>query len=108
MSWTPSCAEGFDRVYAEEALARILLPRRAARPLARPGAPTSSRRREAIPPEHLEPATLYLCQPRGRQLAPCPGSAGHLCCGYWTLDLYLGCRLGCSYCILRSYLNFAP
>jgi spore photoproduct lyase len=24
------------------------------------------------------------------------------------LDLYVGCRLACTYCILRSYLNFAP
>ena len=107
MSLPPSCAEGFARVYAEEALRgspcleqlrdRLggLQPRFVAG-------------RRGIPPEHLEPATLYLCPARGRQLAPCPGSAGHLCCGYWALDLYVGCRLGCSYCILRSYLNFAP
>ena len=107
MSWTPSCAEGFDRVYAEEALrgSPCLAELRGRWPGLEPRFVAG---REAIPPEHLEPATLYLCQPRGRQLTPCPGSAGHLCCGYWTLELYVGCRLGCSYCILRSYLNFAP
>jgi spore photoproduct lyase len=107
MSLTPSCAEGFARIYAEQTLRGSpwleelcgRLPHLEPRFIAG---------RWEIPPEHLEPATLYLCPPRGRQLAPCPGSPGHLCCGYWTLDLYVGCRLGCSYCILRSYLNFAP
>jgi spore photoproduct lyase len=107
MSWTPSCAERPARIYAEEALrgspwlaeAQDRLPGLEPRFLAG---------RQDIPPEHLEPSTLYLCRPRGSQLAPCPGTSGHLCCGYWTLDLYVGCRLACAYCILRSYLNFAP
>lgn len=114
MSWNPSCVDGLGPVYAEEGL-------RGSSWLAElrdrlPGLePRFVRGRQAIPPEHLEPSTLYLCRPRGRQLAPCPGCRkrglpppGHLCCGYWTLDLYVGCRLACSYCILRSYLNFAP
>jgi spore photoproduct lyase len=109
-----SCAEGFARVYAEESLrGSPCLERLRGRP---PGLePRFVAGRWEIPPEHLEPDTLYLSPPRGRQLAPCPGCRksgllprGHLCCGYWTLDLYVGCRLGCSYCILRSYLNFAP
>jgi spore photoproduct lyase len=107
MSWTPSCAEGFTRAYAEESLrGSPWLDRLGGR---LPGLDIRFvAGRQEVPPEHLEPATLYLCPPRGRQLAPCPGSSGHLCCGYWTLDLYVGCRLGCAYCILRSYLNFAP
>jgi len=107
MSSLPSCAEGFTRVYAEEALRGSPCLGELRGRLPGPEPRFVADRRE-IPPEHLEPATLYLCPPRGRQLAPCPGSAGHLCCGYWTLDLYVGCRLGCTYCILRSYLNFAP
>jgi spore photoproduct lyase len=107
MSWTPSCAEGFARAYAEEGLrGSPWLDRLVGR---LPGLEVRfAADRRAIPPEHLEPATLYLCAPRDRQLAPCPGTSGHLCCGYWTLDLYVGCRLGCAYCILRSYLDFAP
>jgi spore photoproduct lyase len=107
MSCPPSCAEGFLRIYAQEALrgSPWLEALRGRLPGLEPHFVAG---RREIPPEHLEPATLYLCPPRGRQLAPCPGSAGHLCCSYWTLDLYVGCRLGCSYCILRSYLNFAP
>jgi spore photoproduct lyase len=33
---------------------------------------------------------------------------GHICCNYITVDLYLGCTLGCGYCIMESYLNFSP
>jgi spore photoproduct lyase len=114
MSWPPSCAEGFARAYVEEALrgSPWLGELRGRLPGPEPRFVAG---RQDIPPEHLEPATLYLCRPRGRQLAPCPGCRksgqsprGQLCCGYWTLDLYVGCRLGCAYCVLRSYLNFAP
>lgn len=114
MTSPPSCAEGFTRLYAEEALrgSPCLEELRGRLPGLEPRFVAG---RREIPPEHLEPATLYLCPPRGRQLVPCPGCRksglpppGQLCCGYWTLDLYVGCRLGCSYCILRSYLNFPP
>jgi spore photoproduct lyase len=114
MSFPPSCVEGFVRVYAEEALREspCLQELRGRLPGLEPRFVAG---RHEIPPEHLQPATLYLCPPRGRQLARCPGCrksglppTGHLCCNYWTLDLYIGCRLACAYCILRSYLNFAP
>jgi spore photoproduct lyase len=35
----------------------------------------------------------------------CPGTRNHICCGYKTIDVVEGCMLGCSYCILRGYLN---
>ena len=41
-------------------------------------------------------------------MGKCPGTRGHICCNYITADLYEGCTMGCSYCIMKSYLNFAP
>ena len=64
--------------------------------------------REEIPTEHLRGTSLYLCRHQGNQVGSCPGSRGHLCCNYRTVDLYSGCSLGCTYCIMRSYLNFSP
>ena len=61
-----------------------------------------------IPDEFLKGTTLYLKRHRGKPLSRCPGSKGHLCCNYHTVDLYGGCGLGCTYCIMRSYLNFSP
>lgn len=58
--------------------------------------------------EHSNSRTLYITGSRGEALGPCPGSAGHLCCNYLTIDAYLGCTLGCSYCIMKWYLNFSP
>jgi spore photoproduct lyase len=64
--------------------------------------------KEEIPPRHLNQHTVFICRPRGETVGRCPGSRGHLCCNYLTIDLYLGCPLGCAYCIMKSYLNFAP
>jgi spore photoproduct lyase len=61
-----------------------------------------------IPEEHLKGTTLFLRRHRGEQVGRCPGSHGHLCCNYHTVDLYAGCGLGCTYCIMQSYLNFSP
>jgi spore photoproduct lyase len=44
-------------------------------------------------------------EPRGNVVRDCPGTLHHVCCGYKTIDLVEGCLLGCSYCILRTYLN---
>lgn len=111
MSSPASCAAEpsgrFRRLYVERELedSPYLAPA-----LARlPGlAPRWVAGKEDIPPDHLEAGTLLLARPRGRVVKRCPGSPGHLCCNYRTVDLYLGCTLGCAYCILRGYLNFAP
>jgi spore photoproduct lyase len=64
--------------------------------------------REAIPEEHRNHHTLFVARsPRG-MFKRCPGTRGHLCCNYLTIDLYAGCTLGCSYCIMKSYLSFSP
>jgi spore photoproduct lyase len=107
MSCSPSCAEGFTRLYAERALAGSPSLEQALMRLK--GLPVSFvEDKNGIPVEHRNPRTLFLSRPRGRTVTRCPGSPGHLCCNYLTVDLYLGCNLGCAYCILQSYLNFAP
>ncbi len=64
--------------------------------------------RNEIPREHLNQYTLFVKRPDGPIVGRCPGTRGHVCCNYLTVDLYVGCNLGCSYCIMRSYLNFSP
>jgi spore photoproduct lyase len=61
-----------------------------------------------IPPEHRSGTTLYLSSRKGRPVTRCPGTRVHRCCNYLTVDLYSGCPIGCTYCIMRSYLNFSP
>ena len=64
--------------------------------------------KEEIPPEYRNQHTLFVTTPRGEPVGPCPGTRGHICCNYLTVDLYLGCTIGCTYCIMKSYLNFEP
>ncbi len=107
MSSSSCYAEHFRRVYVQPGLERSPHLRRALQAL--PGVPVEEvQQAGAIPPEHLNQHTLYVCRPRGRTVTRCPGSRGHLCCSYLTVDMYLGCPLGCSYCIMRGYLNFQP
>ena len=61
-----------------------------------------------IPEEHLNSRTLFITKRKGETVGRCPGTNRHICCNYITVDLYEGCTLGCSYCIMKSYLNFAP
>lgn len=49
--------------------------------------------------------SLFLGGIRGEILRKCPGSYGHICCNYHVINLYIGCPINCSYCILQSYLN---
>jgi spore photoproduct lyase len=95
------------RVYVEQGVADSPCVRRAVEQL--PGIPVHAvPSREAIPQEDLNRHTLFVGSPRGNTVTSCPGSKDHLCCNYITVDLYLGCTLGCGYCIMESYLNFSP
>ncbi|MBN1798285.1 MAG: radical SAM protein [Spirochaetales bacterium] len=64
--------------------------------------------KDEIPEKDLNRHTLLITTAKGETVARCPGSKGHVCCNYLTVDLYLGCMLDCSYCIMQGYLNFAP
>jgi spore photoproduct lyase len=41
----------------------------------------------------------------GRLVKACPGTMGHICCGYKTINVLTNCPVDCSYCILQGYLN---
>jgi len=95
------------RVYVEEDVADSPYLQRALRRL--PEVPVHTLKdRQEIPQKDLNRHTLFVGSPRGQTVTRCPGSNGHLCCNYITVDLYLGCTLGCGYCIMESYLNFSP
>lgn len=97
----------FDRIYVTEDVTELPAVKRVLSRL--PDVPSIRVAPKAeLPEEHSNSRTLYITGSRGEALAPCPGSAGHLCCNYLTIDAYLGCTLGCSYCIMKWYLNFSP
>ncbi|MBN2441614.1 MAG: radical SAM protein [Spirochaetales bacterium] len=64
--------------------------------------------KEEIPDSDMHQHTLFINLPKAPIAGRCPGSKGHLCCNYLTIDLYEGCTIGCTYCIMKSYLNFSP
>ena len=89
------------RVYVEQRVASSPYLRAALRRLPRvPVHHVSSK--SDIPQRDLNRHTLFAGSPRGKTVSPCPASRGHLCCNYITVDLYLGCTLGCGYCIMES------
>ncbi len=125
MSSSLSCVDLFRRIYIEQDLGRPDLLNKALEKLK--GLPiTIVQDKHEIPEKDLNQHTLFICRPKGETVTRCPGSnwrllraapwrqtekpalVGHLCCNYITVDLYLGCPLGCEYCIMKSYLNFSP
>lgn len=41
----------------------------------------------------------------GRLVKDCPGTTGHICCRYKTINVFTNCPMDCTYCILQGYLN---
>ncbi len=85
-----------------------LPPVERARSLLEPLCPQVVASLEEIPIEHRTLRTMFVTSFRGEPLAPCPGTRFHRCCNYHTVDLYAGCPLGCSYCIMQSYRERTP
>jgi len=48
---------------------------------------------------------LFITPFYGRRLKPCPGTSGHICCGYYVINAITNCPMDCSYCVLQGYLN---
>ncbi len=96
----------FDRIYISEDVLNLPPAVRASERLELPLYVIATEKE--ISPDHLNSRTLYITKRKGQTVGKCPGTRGHICCNYVTIDLYNGCTLGCSYCIMKSYLNFAP
>ncbi|MBU1487880.1 hypothetical protein KKH56_07535 [bacterium] len=51
---------------------------------------------------------LFITKKKDGFLKKCPGTSGHICCGYRILSPVTGCPLDCTYCILQNYLSNNP
>lgn len=115
ISYSDFCERHIDVVYVTEAASRSAPGRVAAdrAALVWPDRIQPLRSRDAVPEQHRNQRTLVIDEVRGKPYGHCPGSNGllsngHMCCNYQTVDLYIGCSIGCTYCIMNGYLNFAP
>lgn len=104
------CRASIHRVYITEAAQADPEGREAAERAETvwPGRVQEIASRAHVPEIHRDRSTLVVDTLRGRAVGRCPGSRGHLCCNYQTINLYAGCNLGCSYCIMETYLNYSP
>ncbi len=62
-------------------------------------------RRSPVPPELEHAGTIVVRPGKSSDFGICPGTRVHRCCNYLTLNVYAGCTLGCTYCIMQSYLR---
>jgi len=56
-------------------------------------------------PGSSEKSTLILMRYPGKFLKKCQGSGAEVCCNYFVVSYAWNCHLGCTYCVLQSYLN---
>jgi spore photoproduct lyase len=68
-----------------------------------PGAET--RTVHDVEPASYDSNTLILMRYPGRFLKNCQGSGAEVCCNYFIASYAWNCHLGCTYCILQSYLG---
>ena len=57
-------------------------------------------------PENFKEPLVFIIKEHWDFIKPCPCTPKHLSCGYWILNLGLGCPFDCSYCYLQQYQNF--
>jgi DNA repair photolyase len=109
-SYPEFCEDHIDAIYVTEAASASPAGQTAAcrAEAVWPGRVEPVESRGAVPRHHQNQRTVVIDEVRGEPFGHCPGSNGHLCCNYHTVDLYIGCSIGCTYCIMNGYLNFAP
>ncbi|HIE35800.1 MAG TPA: hypothetical protein EYP89_00990, partial [Candidatus Omnitrophica bacterium] len=63
-------------------------------------------KREKFKISLLKKPLIFIIKERWDFFKVCPCTKYHLRCGYWILNLGMGCPFDCSYCFLQQYTNF--